>query len=102
MRKIERQGKVSDHAEVSRNFLQMHYAPFHRAWFIRFSAKTELRQIRLFRERGRERGEGRVIYTICALFATMFSEKGGEFRGDKFRYGNSKNTYKNNRIGKRT
>ena len=100
MRKIERQGKVSAHAEVSRNFLQMHYAPFHRAWFIKFSAKTELRQIRMFRERGRERwreremgkggggrgrerqrgrerGEGRVIYTICALFATMFSEKGG-------------------------
>ena len=32
-------------------------------------------------ERERERGEGRVIYTICALFATMFSEK-GEFRGE--------------------
>ena len=103
MQKIKRQRKVSAHAEVSRNFLQMHYAPFHRAWFIKFSAKTELRQIRMFRERGREmeiegdgerrgeegeerkrererereRGEGRVIYTICALFATMFSEKRG-------------------------
>ena len=54
MRKIEQQRKVSAHAEVSRNFLQMHYAPFHRAWFIKFSAKTELRQIRMFRERGRE------------------------------------------------
>ena len=124
MRKIERQRKVSAHAEVSRNFLQMHYAPFHRAWFIKFSAKTELRQIRMSRERGREmererEGDGerggkrkrererergdRVMYTICALFATMFSEKGGgEFRGDKFRYENSKNTYKNNRKGKRT
>ena len=29
------------------------------------------------RERERERGEGRVMYTICAPFATMFSEKGG-------------------------
>ena len=55
MRKIERQRKVSAHAEVSRNFLQMHYAPFHRAWFIKFSAKTELRQIRMSRERERER-----------------------------------------------
>ena len=55
------------------------------------------------REREREGGEGRVIYTICALFATMLSEKGGgEFKGDKSRYGNSKNTYKNKRIGKRT
>ena len=54
MRKIERQRKVSAHAEVSRNFLQMHYAPFHRAWFIKFSAKTELRQIRMFTEKGRE------------------------------------------------
>ena len=55
-------------------------------------------------KRGRERGgEGRVMYTFCALFATMFPEKGGGgVRGDKFRYGNSKNTYKNNRIGKRT
>ena len=44
------------------------------------------------------------MYTFCALFATMFPEKGGGgcFRGDKFRYGNSKNTYKYNRIGKRT
>ena len=55
MRKIERQRKVSAHAEVSRNFLQMHYAPFHRAWFIKFSAKTELRQIRMSRERERGR-----------------------------------------------
>ena len=129
MRKIERQRKVSAHAEVSRNFLQMHYAPFHRAWFIKFSAKTELRQIRMSRERERERerdeeregdgekgggrekerererggGEGRVMYTFCALFATMFPENGGgEFRGDKFRYGNGRNTYKNNTIGKRT
>ena len=54
MQKIGRQLKVSAHAEVSRNFLQMHYAPFHRAWFIKFSAKTELRQIRMSRERGRE------------------------------------------------
>ena len=59
MRKIERQRKVSAHAEVSRNFLQMHYAPFHRAWFIKFSAKTELRQIRMSRERERERDEER-------------------------------------------
>ena len=125
MQKIERQRKVSAHAEVSRNFLQMHYAPFHRAWFIKFSAKTELRQIRMSRERERERdeeregdgekggkerkrerergGKGRVMYTFCALFATMFPENGrGEFRGDKFRYGNSRNTYKNNTIGKRT
>ena len=100
MQKIGRQLKVSAHAEVSRNFLQMHYAPFHRAWFIKFSAKTELRQIRMSRERGREMerergrwgkggkrererereregGKGRVMYTICALFATMFSENGG-------------------------
>ena len=104
MRKIERQRKVSAHAEVSRNFLQMHYAPFHRAWFIKFSAKTELRQIRMSREReGREMkreremgkrggkkerkererererggGKGRVMYTFCALFATMFPENGG-------------------------
>ena len=44
------------------------------------------------------------MYTGCAPFATMFSEKGGErdFRGVKFRYGNSKNTYNNNRTGKRT
>ena len=92
MQKIERQRKVSAHAEVSRNFLQMHYAPFHRAWLIQFSAKTGLRQIRMSRERWRER-EGdrekggrkrqrekwgdRVMYTICAPFATMFSEKGG-------------------------
>ena len=55
MRKIERQRKVSAHAEVSRNILQMHYAPFHRAWFIKFSAKTELRQIRMSRERERGR-----------------------------------------------
>ena len=105
MRKIERQRKVSAHPEVSRNFLQMHYAPFHRAWFIKFSAKTELRQIRMSRERERERdeeregdgekggekkrererereregggGKGRVMYTFCALFATMFPENGG-------------------------
>ena len=55
MRKMERHRKVSAHAEVSRNFLQMHYGPFHRAWFIKFSAKTELRQIRMSRERERER-----------------------------------------------
>ena len=75
----------------------MNYAPFHRAWLIKFSAKTELRQIRMSRERGREmereremekggrererdremRGKGRVMYTICAPFATLFSEKGG-------------------------
>ena len=55
MRKMERHRKVSAHAEVSRNFLQMLYAPFHRAWFIKFSAKTELRQIRMSRERERER-----------------------------------------------
>ena len=52
------------------------------------------------RERERERGgggKGRVMYTFCALFVTMFPENGGgEFRGDKFRYGNSRNTYKNN------
>ena len=54
------------------------------------------------RDRETEGVEGRVMYTFCALFATMFPEKGGGFRGDKFRYGNSKNTYKNNRIGKRT
>ena len=59
------------------------------------------------RERERERegggGKGRVMYTFCALFATMFPENGGgEFRGDKFRYGNSRNTYKTNTIGKRT
>ena len=104
MRKIERQRKVSAHAEVSRNFLQMHYAPFHRAWFIKFSAKTELRQIRMSRERERGRemkreremgkrggkkerkrerereregGKGEVMYTFCALFATMFPENGG-------------------------
>ena len=92
MRKMERQRKVSAHAEVSRNFFQMHYAPFHRAWFIKFSAKTELRHIRMSREREgdgekgegkeeereRERGgRGRVMYTFCALFATMFPEKGG-------------------------
>ena len=59
MRKMERQRKVSAHAEVSRNFLQMHYAPFHRAWLIKFSAKTELRQIRMSRERERERDEQR-------------------------------------------
>ena len=59
MRKMERQRKVSAHAEVSRNFLQMHYAPFHRAWFIKFSAKTELRHIRMSRERERERDEER-------------------------------------------
>ena len=54
------------------------------------------------KKRERERGgKGRVMYTFCALFATMFPEKGG-FRGDKFRYGNSRNTYKNNTIGKRT
>ena len=29
------------------------------------------------REREREGGEGRVMYTFCALFATMFPEKGG-------------------------
>ena len=29
------------------------------------------------RESERERGEGRVMYTICAPFATMFSGKGG-------------------------
>ena len=99
MRKIERQRKVSTHSEVSRNFLQMHYVPFHRAWLMQFSAKTELRQIRMSRERDgegdgerggeEERGKRRVMYTICAPFATMFSEKGG-FRGDKFRYGNIK------------
>ena len=127
MRKIERQRKVSAHAEVSRNFLQMHYAPFHRAWFIKFSAKTELRQIRMSRERERgremnreremgkkgggeekkrererERGgrEGNV-YILCS-FCHNVSRKGGEFRGDKFRYGNSRNTYKNNTIGKKT
>ena len=75
----------------------MNYAPFHRAWLIKFSAKTELRQIRMSRERGREMerergiwgkwggrererergGKGRVMYTICAPFATLFSEKGG-------------------------
>ena len=59
MRKIERQRKVSAHAEVIRNFLQMHYASFHRAWFIKFSAKTELRQIRMSREREGERDEQR-------------------------------------------
>ena len=44
----------------------MNYAPIHRAWLIKFSAKTEFRQIRMSRERGRvmdregdgERGEG--------------------------------------------
>ena len=45
--------KVSDHAEVSRNFL--HYAPFHRSWFIQFLAKTEFRQIRMSRETEMER-----------------------------------------------
>ena len=54
------------------------------------------------RERERGGGKGRVMYTFCALFATMFPEKGGKFRGDKFRYGNSRNTYINNTIGKRT
>ena len=98
MRKIERQRKVSAHAKVNRNFLQMHYAPFHRSWLITLSAKKELRQKRMsreregerWRERGRwgkgggrgkererKRGKGRVMYTMCAPFATMFSEKGG-------------------------
>ena len=94
MRKIERQGKVSAHAEVCRNFLQMNYAPFHRAWLIKFSGKTEFRQIRMSRGRerwrereeygergeggreGERRGKGRIMYTICAPFATLFSEKG--------------------------
>ena len=62
MRKIERQGKVSAHAEVCRNFLQMNYAPFHRAWLIKFSAKTEFRQIRMSRERGREMERERGIW----------------------------------------
>ena len=42
------------------------------------------------RKREREGGKGRVMYTSCAPFATMFSEKGGELIGDKFRYNNSK------------
>ena len=123
MQKMERQRKVSAHAEVSRNFLQMHYAPFHRAWFIKFSAKTELRQIRMSRERERERDEEREgewekggkrkrereggegegnVYILCSFCHNVSRKGGGEFRGAKFRYGNSKNTHKNNRIGKRT
>ena len=127
MRKIERQRKVSAHAEVSRNFLQMHYAPFHRSWLITFSAKKELRQKRMSREREGERwrergrwgkgggrgkkrererekereggGQGNV-YNVCSFCHNVFRKEG--FRGDKLRYGNSKNTYKNNTIGKRT
>ena len=96
MRKIEQQQKVSAHAEVSRNFLQMHYAPFHRAWFIKFSAETELRQIRMSRERGREmerergrwgerkrerervrEGEGQGnVYNLCSFCHNVF-RKGG-------------------------
>ena len=56
------------------------------------------------REREREGGEGQGnIYNLCSFCHNVFRKGGGgEFRGDKFRYGNSKNTNKNNRIGKRT
>ena len=42
------------------------------------------------RERERER-EGRAgnVYNLCSFCHNVF-RKGGEFRGDKFRYGNSK------------
>ena len=58
------------------------------------------------RERERERGgKGRVIYTICALFATLFSEKGGSEEtnsGVETVKIQKKKKQKNNRIGKRT
>ena len=117
MRKIERQGKVSAHAEVCRNFLQMNYAPFHREWLIKFSAKTEFRQIRMSRERGREmerergiwgkgggrerereEGEGQDnVYNLCSFCHIIF-RKGGSSEETN----SGKSTYKNKRIGKRT
>ena len=55
------------------------------------------------RERERERGEGEGnVYILCSFCHNVSRKWGGEFRGDKFRYGNSRNTYKNNTIGKRT
>ena len=50
----EQRRKVSAHAEVSRNFLKMHYAPFHRAWLIKFSADRVETNKNVNRERERD------------------------------------------------
>ena len=48
-----------------------------------------------------ERERGGKCINLCT-FCHNVLRKWGELRGHKFRYGNSKNSYKNNRIGKRT